>query len=99
MNHAEHLLVCLMEECAEVAKDVSKALRFGIDDTNVLQPFGPTNRQRIAQELNDLMAVVKMLQNITILPEEGLWDEEAQVAKMKKVEQFMNYAKRQGVLQ
>ena len=32
MNREEHLLTILSEECAEVIKDVSKALRFGLDD-------------------------------------------------------------------
>ncbi|MCL2465032.1 MAG: hypothetical protein FWF28_08195 [Micrococcales bacterium] len=35
MNRVEHLMVCLMEECAEVQKAAAKALRFGLTDRNV----------------------------------------------------------------
>lgn len=42
MNTTKHLLTCLAEESSEIIKDVSKSLRFGLDDRNVLDPRGPT---------------------------------------------------------
>jgi len=35
----EYLLTCLMEECAEVQKAATKALRFGLDDRGPDEPF------------------------------------------------------------
>jgi NTP pyrophosphatase (non-canonical NTP hydrolase) len=97
MNTTEHLLTCLSEECLEVAKDVSKSLRFGLTDVNVLQPDGPTNRERIVEELNDLMAVIKMCEAHGIIPlnwkSAGL-----QETKKEKVERFMHYAASTGSL-
>lgn len=98
MNRSEHLLTCLSEECVEVSKDIHKALRFGLDDRNVLDPTGPTNRERIIQELNDLAAVLRMCQKEGILPEQ-FRDEDAMEAKRLKVEKFIQYAKEQGALQ
>lgn len=97
MDITEHLLTCLSEEAVEVSKDIHKALRFGLDDHNVLNPEGPTNRERIIGELNDLLAVVKMCQRRGILPWE-LEDFTAQRNKEEKVERFMEYAIQVGVL-
>lgn len=97
MNRTEHLLTCLSEECIEVAKDISKALRFGLDDRNVLNPTGPTNRERIVQELNDLAAVMKMCQADGILPNE-IRDPSAMEAKRQNVEKFIEYAREQKAL-
>ena len=59
MNRTEHLLVILMEECSEVQKNASKALRFGLDDhapdSNI------SNSQMITNEIGDLYAAIQML--------------------------------------
>lgn len=34
MNRQEHLLVIAMEECSELAMELSKVARFGFDDFN-----------------------------------------------------------------
>jgi hypothetical protein len=57
MKRAEHLLVCIAEECAEVQKEIAKALRFGLDNTC---PEGMTNRERLGREIIDLMAAIRM---------------------------------------
>jgi hypothetical protein len=103
VNVTQHLLVCLAEECGEVAKECHKALRFGLDDQVTLDPHGPrgtegpTNRQKIAAELNDLRGVLTLCVANGILPIN--WsDQKAQYHKRKKVSDYMAHARRLGVL-
>ncbi|TET23414.1 MAG: hypothetical protein E3J78_02280 [Candidatus Cloacimonadota bacterium] len=93
MTKQEHLLVCLSEECNEVIHAVSKTLRFGPDE--IWPKMEQTNIERVRIELNDLMAVVTMLEgegfNLTRTAGE-------MVAKQKKVEKYIEYAKTLGTL-
>ena len=89
MNETEHLLMILMEECAEVAKETSKALRFGEGEVMPGQPL--TNRERILRKLNDLWAVVEMLDLQQV-------DRTAIDRKKAKVAKFMEYADQCGTL-
>ena len=65
MNKNEYLLTCLAEECAEVAQRVSKALRFGVTEVQQGQPLN--NAERIMGEINDLIAVVEILQTEKVI--------------------------------
>lgn len=103
MNKVEHILTCLAEECGEVAKEVHKSLRFGLDDKLTTNPDGPrgsdgpTNREKLAQELNDLMGVVSMLVEEGVLPDN--WSSpKLHQNKAVKVKQYMRYAERVGAL-
>ncbi len=103
MNPTEHLLTCLAEECTEVAKECAKALRFGLDDLVTYDPhgprgvLGPTNREKIVDELNDLLGIVMMLTQRGILPEN--WQSfERQDAKTHRVAAYMDHAVRIGAL-
>lgn len=98
MNTLEHLLVCLMEECAEVQQAASKSLRFGLDDK---YPEKPTNnREDLRNELTDLNAIVELLMDagaITPLPR---LEHAAQVERKRlKVRHWMEYARHQGTLE
>lgn len=93
MNRKEYLLVVLAEECAEVIKNTSKALRFGLDD------FGPnkkeTNSQQITNELADVIGIMEMLiDEGLILPPEQL----AVSDKKRKVEEYIKYARNKGII-
>jgi hypothetical protein len=90
MNREEHLLVILAEECAEVAKETSKALRFGMYEIMPGQPL--SNRERILRELNDLWAFVEML-DLAHVSREEIQDKKVKVAK------YMRYAEQCGTLQ
>lgn len=97
MTETEHLLVCLMEEASEVAKECAKALRFGLDDVNPNNPGGGTNRDRIVRELADLYAIVQMLRFRSVLrfaPESS----SAVGEKLDKVRRMMEYARERGTL-
>ena len=103
MNVTEHLLTCLAEEGGEVSKECHKALRFGLDDKLTLDPHGPrgtqglTNREKLIDELNDLLGVVMMLTDRGIIPKD--WQDPAkQDAKTHKVARYMDYALRVGSL-
>lgn len=47
-------LTHLMEECAEVIKEVCKIQRFGLDNRNPDDPGAPTNREALLSEMADL---------------------------------------------
>lgn len=91
MNRQEHLLVILMEECNELAKDAAKALRF-TPDSNY---DGITNREKLQREYNDVLAVVEMLYDEGI----NMYDDPELIeAKQKKVERFLIDSKKLGTL-
>ncbi len=101
MNRTEHLLTVLSEECVEVAKDISKAMRFGLHDQVSLNPDvlgseGPSNAMRIATELAELLAMKDWLVEEGIIPVPPIT---AYRAKRKRVERYMDYALRSGALQ
>lgn len=52
-------LVCLIEECAEVAQNACKILRFGLD--HVSKRTGMTNKQNLEDELGDIGIVQSMM--------------------------------------
>jgi len=99
MTRREHLLVCLAEECSEVVKEVTKILRFGLDDGpieslggKILEP----NSVRLDNELNDVMAVVEMLKKDGV----DIWfSSEKARTKWDKVEKYMEYAHKKGTLE
>lgn len=92
MNRLEHLLVIMMEECAELQKELSKALRFGIDEQRDL----PTsNYERICAEFSDFEGVRELLKR------EGkpiVADVNQIFRKIDKVEKYLEYSKECGTL-
>jgi len=94
MNRKEHLLTILAEECMEIGKECTKALRFGTEDHHPTQTG--TNAQKISDEYNDLLAVIGMLNdegflNVTI-------DKDKIKKKQEKVEKYLLYSKEHGTL-
>lgn len=93
MTEDQNALLIFAEELAEVATEllllqnqVSKAIRFGIDEKRDLPT---TNRERITAEWNDLLGTVEVLakRGIELKP-----DIAAIAAKMEKVERYTNYS-------
>jgi len=89
VTRTEHLLDILIEECAEVIQRATKAKRFGLEEVQPEQTL--SNMERIAYELNDVVAVADMLQC-------DWMDERAVDAKKSKVEHFLEYSKECGTL-
>lgn len=97
MTEDQNALLVFAEELAEVATEllllqnqVSKAIRFGIDEQRDLPT---TNRERITAEWNDLLGTVQVLaeRGIELKP-----DIEAITAKVAKVERYTEYSKHLG---
>ena len=96
MTREEHLLTIIAEECVEIAKNATKALRFGLDDCEPGQR--KTNAARILEEAADLAAMFEMLRHAN-----GVFAEEYERAKVMqatwienkiyKVEKFLEYSK------
>lgn len=59
MNRTQYLLTILAEECAETAQRATKGIRFGLAECQPGQEL--TNRQRLEEELGDLMGLADML--------------------------------------
>lgn len=95
MNRQEHLLTIAMEECAEVAQRISKALRFGLMEVQRGQPL--TNANRINFEFDDLIAVMEMLEDLTgeHLIQHNSW---RIMQKKANLETWLEYSKTMGTL-
>lgn len=96
LSRQEHLLICLAEECAEVQKEVSKILRFGLDDrppSKLADVTEQPNSARLSQEITDVQALIRML------IKEGFpikINQRDIIKKCQKVETYMKYAKEKG---
>ena len=98
LTEEQYLLICLQEECNEVAHRISKALRFGLDEVQEGQDL--SNRERIQEELYDFSAVVEQLTNMgtfNIISEEEL--DEKTMAKIAKLEKYMRLSRELGLLE
>lgn len=101
MTYEDHLLVCLAEECNEVAHRVAKALRFGLGEVQAGQNL--TNAERIVEEMRDLRAVFSMLQVNGVFAKHAKYytdiDGEAYLdAKSAKIHRYMKISRAQGTL-
>ena len=92
MTNEQHLLTILAEECAEVGQRATKAIRFGLEDPNGAQPGFPSNKERLLEELNDLLAVVDLLF------EDNYIDKDKQKLKQQKIEKYTKLSKELGQL-
>ena len=97
MTREELLLTQLAEECCEVGKIVSKSLRFGLDDAHVDKPR--TNRDRLVDEMIDVIALYKML-----LRDRSIFDGGSDMVsnriseKIEKVERYLDLSEQLGRL-
>ena len=97
MTEQQNDLLVFSEELGEVAielltlaNQISKAIRFGVDEQRDL----PTsNRERITSEWNDLLGSVENLRKRGINLDT---DVAAVMAKMAKIEKYAGYSKELG---
>lgn len=95
MNTEQYLLTCLMEECAELAHITSKAIRFGLDNTDPLT--GLVNVDLLRKQASDVFGVFELLNQYTtvaIRVNSGEID-----AKKERVEYYMEKSRELGILE
>lgn len=83
MTEENILMLCLMEECAEVQQCLSKVMRFGLNTVHE----GKSNKERLVEELHDLVAVGEMLSERGIISD--ICDDNRISKKKDKVMKFM----------
>lgn len=83
-NQINEALCILQEECAEVTQAVSKIFRFGYDD----EYNGATNRQRLEEEIGDLLAMIDILVENSVISDSKL--NEARINKKIKLKTWSN---------
>jgi len=92
MDKVEHLLVCISEECSEVIKAISKALRFGLNYNHPSKNI--TNLTNIEMELDDLSGVLVALREEAGIELKSL--PQRIIEKKKRVKEYMNHAREIG---
>lgn len=88
MTDEQHLLTILAEECAELAQQASKTIRFGME--NIKPGKDKRNRTLLKEELSDLVAITDLLH---IVPDHYLV-----TAKQKKIKEMMSLSRKLGQL-
>ena len=101
LNREQFFLLKLAEECSEVAKRAIKQMQFGKDEAqnasvklnpNDTEPR-PTNAQRLREEINDLLVLVRMLEILEEIPEVIVEEKSSiYVAKYVKLAKYLKYS-------
>lgn len=95
MNETQLALTILMEECSEVAKACSKAIRFGL--THFWEKEGMTNAEAIMMELGDVKFMVNKLIELDAFPANALL-RHISPEKEEKYTRTIETSRRLGVL-
>lgn len=99
MTREEHLLVIIAEECSEIAKCATKALRFGLNSCGPGVP--DTNARLMCIACADLQAVLEMLAASDCMFQliaNSIDMKEAMAAKKAKVERMLERSAERGRL-
>jgi hypothetical protein len=96
MKFDDMLLGCLGEECAEIIKAVSKINRFGWNGCQYpgREAFD-TNTHRLRTEIQDTLALIRMVQDHFNL---GPWDPKALEQKEEKTIKYIKLSKEMGCI-
>lgn len=92
MNNEQHAFLKLSEECNEVAMICSKIMQFGLDS----EYEGKTNRQRLTEELNDIMGCLLNLRGNEYF--DFVEDREAIWKKYNKMDKYRKISERLGTV-
>lgn len=80
----EEILLITQEECAEVTQAISKIFRFGMD----AEHKGSTNRERLEEELGDLMCMIDLIMDSGMVSEAAVM-----TAKNEKMVKLQTWSK------
>lgn len=83
-DRQKEILLIAQEECAEVSQVISKIFRFGLDETY----NDRTNRERLEEEVGDLVCMIELMQNTGLIDPEFL--RKATRTKYSKLERWSN---------
>ena len=98
MSNEQHLLLKLIEECAEVQQRASKYMQFGGQETQT--GHIDDNTTRLVMEINDLICTIALLSEENILPTPNADDLRAWYErKVEKIEKYRRYSQELGYVE
>lgn len=95
MTEIDHLLAIVAEECDEIGKRCMKSLRFGLDDRDPTRENPPTERERLAEEIDHLNAVADILRDKGVIRAPSVL---VMSEKRMRVGKFLEYSRERGRL-
>lgn len=87
-DYERELLIVLIEECSEVQKRATKAMRFGLDEIQPGQDL--TNRQRLSREVGDVGTTERYCANAGVLNYDEIMI--GQINKDKQLKKFLQFS-------
>lgn len=96
MNEKEHALTVLMEECSEVQKAITKALRFGL--THYWEAEGKLNKEAIEDELRDVLFMMNRCFELGLIEHPDNLEPSAKFEKSQKFERTLAMSRRIGTV-
>jgi len=70
-DKVKEVLLITQEECAEVTQAISKVFRFGLNE-RWPEPINPTNKERLEEEVGDLLCMIDIMVEHGIISDEKL---------------------------
>lgn len=105
MKIEQFMLLKLAEECNEVAKRAIKQIQFGSNQSQSQDGLSPEkvhapNRQRLREEVIDVLCIVKVLIDLDEIDEIFIKDlEPAYITKMQKIGRYLRYSMELGEIE
>jgi hypothetical protein len=93
-NVTKETFCILQEECAEVTQAISKVFRFGMD--TVYPENSPTNKEKLEEEIGDLVAMIDILVERSVLSDSNI--NQARINKKEKLKTWSQIFKEDKVL-
>ena len=89
-DKVKEILLITQEECAEVTQAISKVFRFGLNE-RWPEPIDPTNKERLEEEVGDLLCMVDIMVENGIISDEKL--NKARTSKREKLKTWSSIFK------